>query len=1332
MPGLSRKLILRALVLVVTSVSFCACNLPVFGYLGNHPKAKSPDVVVGDSAVRLAVKGPPRLVAGQCTRFTMSRTDSGGNEVTAPADVYYSIDDSSGNTHCFSNSSCSQSIQTAKIESGQSSGEFYAMSMVAGDTTLLMRDASQQLGSDDTSSVRSAEAYVFEMTVMPAAAVVLEFVAGAVGPFSAGDFVPFTLRYVDLFGNAAPVAFRVDFSLSPSAICFETNSSLLGPTNQVGIAPGESKVDFFVKSDAAGTFVVDVSSFTTGQALASASVTFNPRAPTKFAFSGPTSITAGTCQAYTLSSKDNLDNDTAVTGNILVNLATSAGNFFPTNACSGAITSTLFTIGTTSQTLYFRNSVATTQSFAADDGAGGMMAATLPNVITTAASGSKLTLTKSGPNPVVNQCIGLTVTYTDPFGNPVVTSSAISVSLNSSNTAGKFYSAPGCATQIAGTTVAANTTSIDVYFSATTATSYNLTANSGGLSNGTLTVPVSPAGATKLVLSGAQTTIGTGTCGVFNIQQQDAGGNPSTTSLSVSLQHGGIPNASFYSDVGCTTAVTGLSFSSSNRAVYFKSLTATLAGLTVLSSGLTSGMLVVTISPGIPSRLLITGTTTVGAGNCTAGYQVKVADVNSNVTNATADTTVSLLGQGQGFYYPATDTACTGSSITSLAIAAGTSSAGFNYRNTFAQGITLSASATGLTTGTLNFTVAADSAGTLAISGPSLVPPGVCKTFSVFARDIYGNTAKVTGDTTIGFNFPGYIYTNSSCTNVGPIKILNNQTTASFFFKDPNTEAITLSAAVTLGNSLAPASAVIQVANEARLTFSDGPTKTFANTPVGGSTEHVFTITNAGTATASLLRVGATPLAPFSWRGGSFPGGGSCGATLSNVTGSNTCTAVAVFAPPTIASYAGATYFLELLYDNNNGDPNASARRAVAGTGNPASWTLHTGFSGDGLHTTNFGGPVSVNAVAVAPGGNIVIAGSYNGQILVARYSSAGALDTTFNTTGVGAVDATDRLEQATGVAVQPDGKIVVVGFSGLDAGRDFVAARLNPDGTMDTTFGVGGVSTSDLSGTGDADFATAVALSSSGKIFVTGSARVAGNFQFTTMCLNSLGSPESSFGAGGVVKTDFGVGDDQAFGVVLSGTDILITGSSQHATHTSVAVARYHSSGALQTSFGLGGIRGIDVPVGEGSGRSIAVQSDGRIVIGFDANDPATDVKTWGAARLTAAGASDVTFNGSGLQTTTLPTTTYPLAGMVLEANGMIILGGTLASGSITVFGAVRFDSSGAQDSSFGSSGVGLTAFSRTTISVGGAMTQQTDGKIVFAGYNTSPVEGAIARFWP
>lgn len=146
----------------------------------------------------------------------------------------------------------------------------------------------------------------------------------------------------------------------------------------------------------------------------------------------------------------------------------------------------------------------------------------------------------------------------------------------------------------------------------------------------------------------------------------------------------------------------------------------------------------------------------------------------------------------------------------------------------------------------------------------------------------------------------------------------------------------------------------------------------------------------------------------------------------------------------------------------------------------------------------------------------------------LARFRPDGAPDTTFGSGGVVSTDFGGDLDFAAAVALQTDGRIVVAGVEGDDsgAGRDFALARYTAGGGLDATFGSGGRVTTDFGG--DMDDAQGVAVQPDGRIVVAGSViTAAGSRDFGVVRYLPDGRLDPSFGGSGAVTTDVAGGID-------------------------------------------------------------------------------------------------------------------------------------------------------------------------------------------------------------
>src|SRR5215472_17062077 len=272
--------------------------------------------------------------------------------------------------------------------------------------------------------------------------------------------------------------------------------------------------------------------------------------------------------------------------------------------------------------------------------------------------------------------------------------------------------------------------------------------------------------------------------------------------------------------------------------------------------------------------------------------------------------------------------------------------------------------------------------------------------------------------------------------------------------------------------------------------------------------------------------------------------------------------------------------------------------------------TLDASFGSGGLVTTDFDFPGSFDRVFTVvrqPDGKFVAVGStvinLFANFALARFNANGTLDASLGTAGI-VTTGFGVSAEATSVAVQADGKIVAAGYANLDGGHDFALVRYNSNGTLDASFGTGGKLTTAFAlsqGSFSEAHAFSVAVQPDGRIVAAGDAVVSGGFDFALARYNSNGTLDASFGTGGQVTTDFAGANGQADSVAVQPDGrIVAAGAAGRYINRGFdfALARYNSSGTLDTSFGTSGKVTTDFAGGNDLPFSVAVQPDGNIVL--------------------------------------------------------------------------------------------------------------------------------------
>ncbi len=246
-----------------------------------------------------------------------------------------------------------------------------------------------------------------------------------------------------------------------------------------------------------------------------------------------------------------------------------------------------------------------------------------------------------------------------------------------------------------------------------------------------------------------------------------------------------------------------------------------------------------------------------------------------------------------------------------------------------------------------------------------------------------------------------------------------------------------------------------------------------------------------------------------------------------------------------------------------------------------------------------------------------------------------GDLDSTFGSGGKVVTGFFGRSNGANAIALQADGKMVVAGSALSALGPpDFALARYNGDGSLDSAFGSGGRVTTDFGGR--SDNASAVAIQPDGKILAGGGADLAGTqFDFALVRYNVDGSLDSTFGSGGKVTTDFNGGLDAAAALALQTDGKIILAGFATTGDPHMAMARYNSNGTLDSNFGSAGKVVTNINGTRDFANAVAIQSDGKIIAGGSTLTPLGSFVMFGLARYNPDGSLDPAFGSGGRVTT-------------------------------------------------------------------------------------------------
>ena len=383
---------------------------------------------------------------------------------------------------------------------------------------------------------------------------------------------------------------------------------------------------------------------------------------------------------------------------------------------------------------------------------------------------------------------------------------------------------------------------------------------------------------------------------------------------------------------------------------------------------------------------------------------------------------------------------------------------------------------------------------------------------------------------------------------------------------------------------------------------------------------------------------------------------------------------------------------------------------ALATSISAAPGDLDPTFGNGGIVITKDSLPIQLDyalGMAIQSDGKIVVVGegslgTFNWDFAVVRYNTDGSLDSSFGGTGIVITQLTSNYDGAFAVAIQADGKIIVAGtrYRCFDEciGSDFAVVRYNPNGSLDTSFnGTGIVITSVGSSVSNA---RSVAIQADGKIVVAGGGGNASNPDFALVRYNTDGSLDTSFNGTGKVITPAGSGAGSV-AIQADGKIIAVGGST---------LVRYNPDGTLDTSFN--GTGKVSTPIGSGK---VAIQSDGKIVAAGSSHNGINYDFT--VVRYNSNGSLDSSFGGTGQITIPVGNSDSGASSVAIQRDGKIVAAGGVNSNNIVSdFAVVRLNPSGSLDTTFNGTGKVITpATAGNDIVTGAAI--QADGKIVVAG---------------
>ncbi|MDB5327392.1 MAG: hypothetical protein JWM57_2961 [Phycisphaerales bacterium] len=344
---------------------------------------------------------------------------------------------------------------------------------------------------------------------------------------------------------------------------------------------------------------------------------------------------------------------------------------------------------------------------------------------------------------------------------------------------------------------------------------------------------------------------------------------------------------------------------------------------------------------------------------------------------------------------------------------------------------------------------------------------------------------------------------------------------------------------------------------------------------------------------------------------------------------------------------------------------------------------LDTSFSGDGKAYVNFGGDDHAAALSIR-GSDITVVGTAtygtHQYAAVARLHFDGTFDTNFSGTGLQTLkyklpqsfsETTATNSTAVGLGIQNDGKIVIAGTADMSrqalGGRDleFAVARLNTDGSLDSSYGYQGMNYTEFSNNNATDHqeAQSMVMQPDGRVDVVGRS----NYGWGVARFTSTGMTDSSFGSQGHISPSFGTGYEIANAVDVDASGHIIVGgfaNGGNGKHAYFALAEFNSNGTPTAGFGNGGKATLSSG-GANMIDDVKFQPDGKVLAFGTTTDGSSN---FDIARFTTAGKLDAGFGSAGYTSIDFSGGADYAGGIGLRANKIVLAGTTTKSGNSDV----------------------------------------------------------------
>jgi len=397
---------------------------------------------------------------------------------------------------------------------------------------------------------------------------------------------------------------------------------------------------------------------------------------------------------------------------------------------------------------------------------------------------------------------------------------------------------------------------------------------------------------------------------------------------------------------------------------------------------------------------------------------------------------------------------------------------------------------------------------------------------------------------------------------------------------------------------------------------------------------------------------------------------------------------------------------------------------------------------GTGFVTTQFSTSNSIdeaNSIAIQSDGKIIVSGTSeylygDSDFSIARYNSDGTLDSSFDLNGLVKTDISGSSNDVcNSMILQNDGKIVLAGYTGLSS-TNLAFVRYLSNGSLDNTFGNNGISVIDLGSIKET--VRSIAVQPDSKIVFAGTYDEGVNsLDFLIGRINTNGNLDSTFGINGVLKVTIGSSNDYANTVKIQNDGKILVGGYKYGSNSDFALIRCSQNGILDNTFGSSGIVITDLGNNSENAYSLAIQNDGKILLGGYTNNTSSN-DDFALVRYNSNGSLDNTFGNAGVAINNIgysfsPDRIYSI--IITDDNKIIATGKAQSASNNCNIPLVRYNVNGSLDNTFGTSGISLSDQGN----IGGnseeravAIDIQIDKKIVVAGYDEDGVRFMVSRY--